>query len=41
MADHLVLPLSTLSNTMVLEEKTTNIEFKCGAQAKKLKNMNL
>jgi hypothetical protein len=41
MANCFVLPPSTLSKIMLSKEKITDAEYKCGAQAKKRKNMKL
>jgi hypothetical protein len=41
MANHLGLPPSTLSKIMLSTEKITDSKCKCGAQAKKRKNMKL
>jgi hypothetical protein len=41
MANRLGLPPSTLSKIMLSREKITEAEYKCGAHAKKRKNMKL
>jgi hypothetical protein len=41
MANHLGLPPSTLNKIVLSKEKITDAEGKCGAQAKKRKNMKL